>query len=64
MVCDSQKAAVSDCFSNVQIIQQRQEKKNLIPIFSFIHWVPFTKDTVLHYTAHIRFHEVSTCPGF
>lgn len=31
MVCDSQKAAVSDCFSNVQIIQQRQEKKNSFP---------------------------------
>ena len=46
MLCDSQKAALSDSFSNVQIIEQKQEKKNLIPIFSFIHWVPFPKDTV------------------
>jgi len=62
MVCDSQKAALSDSFSNVQnyiiskkkknvqIIEQKQEKKNLIPIFSFIHWVPFTKDTVITLT--------------
>ena len=46
MLCDSQKAALSDSFSNVQIIEQKQEKKNLIPIFSFFHWVPFPKDTV------------------
>ena len=53
MLCDSQKAALSDSFSNVQIIEQKQEKKNLIPIFSFIHWVPFPKDTVtLTYTPY------------